>query len=97
MKVVILSEKQNKVYYVLAFIFVYGHVCFIEFFHCFVHEVVNVVTITMHWKILTIAYMLQLKTTKGLALQDILTEVHAYIHRGKYTHTHVFLGLCFVS
>lgn len=27
--------------------------------------------------------ILQLKTLKGLALQDILTEVHLLIHRGK--------------
>ena len=27
--------------------------------------------------------IMKLKTLKGLALQDILTEVHLYVHRGK--------------
>ena len=26
--------------------------------------------------------IMKLKTLKGLALQDILTEVHLYVHRG---------------
>lgn len=29
--------------------------------------------------------ILELKTLKGLALHDILTEVHLLIHRGKFT------------
>ena len=28
--------------------------------------------------------IMKLKTLKGLALQDILTEVHLYVHRGKF-------------
>ena len=28
----------------------------------------------------------QLKTAKGLALQDILSEVHLYVHRSKYEY-----------
>ncbi len=28
---------------------------------------------------------MQLKTAKGLALQDILSEVHEYVHRSKYS------------
>lgn len=31
--------------------------------------------------------ILQLKTLKGLALHDILTEIHLLIHRGKRYHT----------
>ena len=27
----------------------------------------------------------RLKTLKGLALQDIVTQIHTYIHRGMYT------------
>ena len=29
--------------------------------------------------------IMKLKTFKGLALQDILTEVHLYVHRGQLT------------
>ena len=41
---------------------------------------------------------MQIKTAKGLALQDILTEVHAYIHRGTvyiniYVCVHFVCGL----
>ena len=58
--------------------------CSLLLAHCFVHEVVyNNNDFT---NFLTVLYMLQMKTTKGLALQDILTEVHAYIHRGTHTH-----------
>ena len=28
--------------------------------------------------------IMELKTMKGLALDDILAEVHTYVHRGKY-------------
>ena len=28
--------------------------------------------------------IMKLKTLKGLALQDILTEVHLYVHRGQF-------------
>ena len=31
--------------------------------------------------------MMKLKTAKGLALQDILTEVHEYVHKGESAHT----------
>ena len=36
--------------------------------------------------------ILQLKTLKGLALHDILTEVHLLIHRGK---TSTYVNTCF--
>lgn len=39
------------------------------------------------------AEILQLKTLKGLALQDILTEVHLLIHRGDWIHTYCFIVL----
>ncbi len=29
--------------------------------------------------------IMELKTMKGLALDDILAEVHTYVHRGKYS------------
>ena len=32
---------------------------------------------------------MKLKTAKGLALQDILTEVHEYVHRGRFTLTQI--------
>ena len=30
---------------------------------------------------------MKLKTLKGLALQDILTDIHVYIHRGNTTQS----------
>lgn len=41
--------------------------------------------------------ILQLKTLKGLALQDVLTEVHLLLHRGQppvSTTENLFVGLC---
>ena len=32
--------------------------------------------------------LLELKTAKGLALQDMLTEIHAYVHRSKLIIRH---------
>ena len=40
---------------------------------------------------------MELKTAKGLALQDILTEIHTYIHKGKtWFIIYLILGFCFV-
>lgn len=35
-----------------------------------------------------------LRTAKGLALQDILTEVHLYIHRSRYIFLQLFKYRC---
>ena len=35
--------------------------------------------------------IVQLKTAKGLALQDILLEVHQYVHRSKYQESVQYL------
>ena len=38
--------------------------------------------------------IMKLKTLKGLALQDILTQVHLYVHRGGFSFVNIHPLIC---
>ncbi|KAG8597874.1 hypothetical protein GDO81_002417 [Engystomops pustulosus] len=67
----------------------YGRVSEDTVYTCTGHPLKVDIANILDWmlnKDFTTAYkqIMELKTLKGLALHDILTEVHVYVHRGKY-------------